>query len=196
MPTRKSAPVQELPQGFSYRDEFVTKAEERDLIERIGQLPFRAFEFQGYIALRRVIEFGMEYDFSSRKATAAPALPEFLSPLRDGAAEFAGIPAPDFAESIVTEYPPGAPMGWHRDVPQFETIVGVSLGSPCWMRLKPYKAEGKVLSTLLRPRSIYVISGTARWGFQHSIVPVDALRYSITFRTLRGLPGRELQPKT
>jgi len=88
-------------------------------------------------------------------------------------------------EAVVTEYPAGAPIGWHRDVPQFETIVGISLLSCSRMRLKPYKAEGKILSITLEPRSIYVLGGASRWNFQHGIPPVKSLRYSVTFRTLR-----------
>ncbi|HEY0760083.1 MAG TPA: alpha-ketoglutarate-dependent dioxygenase AlkB [Acidisarcina sp.] len=159
--------------------------EELDLIDSIRGLQFQAFDFQGYRAKRRIAEFGLEYNFSTRNASGAADLPGFLLPLRDRAAAFAGIAPAEIAESIVTEYPPSAPMGWHRDVPQFETIIGISLAGQGWMRLKPYKAPGKVLSLLLKPRSIYVMSGESRWGWQHSIVAVESLRYSITFRTLR-----------
>ena len=106
-------------------------------------------------------------------------------PLRDRSAALAEVAPTEIVEAVVTEYPPGAPIGWHRDVPQFETIVGISLGSSCRMRLKPYKAEGKIVSVILEARSAYVISGPARWQYQHSIPAVENLRYSITFRTLR-----------
>jgi alkylated DNA repair dioxygenase AlkB len=89
-------------------------------------------------------------------------------------------------EGMVTEYSPGAPIGWHRDAPQFGTVIGISLGSTSRMRFKPYKAEGKPVGLTLEPRSIYLMRGPARWKFQHSIPPVKELRYSITFRTLRG----------
>lgn len=87
--------------------------------------------------------------------------------------------------AVITEYPPGAPIGWHRDVPQFEIIIGISLASSSRMRFKPYRAEGKIARVILEPRSIYLMRGTARWKFQHSIPPVEKLRYSITFRSLR-----------
>ena len=85
----------------------------------------------------------------------------------------------------MTEYPPGAPIGWHRDAPQFEIVIGVSLAGACRMRLKPWKGEGKIIYLVLEPRSIYVIQGKARWHYQHSIPPVEETRYSITFRTMR-----------
>jgi len=175
----------ELPEGFHYHLDFLTLEEEQDLLARFERLEFAAFDFHGYIAKRRVIEYGFEYDFGSRKASAAPPIPDFLHPLRDRAAALAGLPPQSLVEAVITEYPPGAPIGWHRDVPQFETILGISLGSACRLRLKPYKKVGKLVSTILEPRSLYVISGPARWQFQHSIPAVAALRYSITFRTLR-----------
>jgi alkylated DNA repair dioxygenase AlkB len=175
----------EFPEGFVYRPEFITAIEERELISNFESLDFHPFEFQGYVAKRRVIEYGYEYDFSSRKASSAPPIPEFLYWLRNRCADLAGIGHEELIECVVHEYPPGAPMGWHRDVPQFELIVGVSLASACRMRLKPYRAEGKPISIMLEPRSTYIMRGTARWKYQHSIPAVEKLRYSITFRTLR-----------
>ena len=184
MTIRKSTPIQ-LPPGFSYSPGFLTESEQRDLIQVIESLPFYPFEFQGYTAKRRIVEYGFEYDFARRKTAGANPIPDFLLPLRDKAAALAGVPGEAMFEAVVTEYPPGAPIGWHRDVPQFEIIVGISLGSSSRMRLKPYKAEGKLVSVTLEPGSAYVIRDDARWKYQHSIPPVKKLRYSITFRTLR-----------
>jgi alkylated DNA repair dioxygenase AlkB len=175
----------ELPKGFMYQADLITPAEERTVIRTLESLEFQPFEFQGYIAKRRVIEYGYEYDFSSRKASGAPPIPEFLYWLRDRFADLAGVGHEELVECVIHEYPPGAPMGWHRDVPQFEVIVGVSLASACRMRLKPYRAEGKPISIVLEPRSAYIMRGDARWKYQHSIPAVEELRYSITFRTLR-----------
>jgi alkylated DNA repair dioxygenase AlkB len=175
----------ELPEGFVYRSDFITPAEERELICTLESLDFQPFEFQGYIAKRRVIEYGYEYDFSSRRASSAPPIPEFLYWLRDRCADLAVVEHEELVECVIHEYPPGAPMGWHRDVPQFEIIVGVSLASACRMRLKPYRAEGKPIGIVLEPRSAYIMRGDARWKYQHSIPAVEKLRYSITFRTLR-----------
>jgi alkylated DNA repair dioxygenase AlkB len=183
---RRTSSPDELPEGLLYQAEFITKEEEQDLLRTISSLNFRAFEFQGYTAKRRVVEYGWEYDFSSRRADETIGIPEYLRWLRERSSEFVGIGSEELVEAIVTEYPPGAPIGWHRDVPQFEIVIGVSLGSACRMRFKPYKAEGKLVSIILEPRSIYVLTGVSRWKFQHSIPPVEQLRYSVTFRTLRG----------
>lgn len=178
-------PSPALPDGFVYQPDFLSEHEELDLLTIFQSLPFAAFDFHGYIAKRRIVEYGWEYDFGSRKASTTQPIPEFLFPFRNRAAALAGIAQEKIVEAVVTEYPPGAPIGWHRDVPQFETILGISLASSCCMRLKAYKAEGKIVSIILEPRSIYMISGAARWKCQHSIPAMPTLRYSVTFRTLR-----------
>jgi alkylated DNA repair dioxygenase AlkB len=179
-------PLSNLPEGLLYRPDFLTTNEEAELLRTFHGLPFAHFDFHGYTARRRVLEFGLEYDFTTRKATPTQNFPEFLLPARERAAQFAGLDVSTLVEGMVTEYSPGAPIGWHRDAPQFGTIIGISLAGESRMRFKPYKAEGKPVSLLLEPRSIYVMRGPARWRFQHSIPPVKELRYSITFRTLRG----------
>lgn len=174
-----------LPEEFLYERNFLTEAEESDLLSAIASLTFQPFDFHGYIAKRRIVEYGWEYDFGTRKASGTQPIPNFLLPLQERAASFARIPKEKIVEAVVTEYPPGAPIGWHRDVPQFEVVIGISLGSSCRMRFKPYKGTGKIASQVLEPRSIYVLRGAARWSFQHSIPAVTRLRYSTTFRTLR-----------
>jgi alkylated DNA repair dioxygenase AlkB len=180
----KPTPLTEFPEGFRYLPDFVTPAEEERLRAWIERLDFAPFEFRGFLAKRRKVEYGWRYDFSARKAGKAPPIPEFLFPLRARAAEAAAVRPEALEEAVVLEYPPGAPIGWHRDVPDFETIVGVSLLGACRLRLKPYRGEGRLLSLALEPRSAYVLSGAARWKYQHSIPPVERLRYSIVFRTL------------
>ncbi len=195
-------PLPEMPEGFSYVPDFLSEQEEADLLNAIGQLDFQPFDFQGYTARRRVVEYGLEYDFSTRKATATQGFPNFLHSIRERAAQFAGLAPERLVEGIITEYPAGAPIGWHRDAPQFGRVIGISLASACRMRFKPYERAGKKqvgegrqrkrpLSIELQPRSIYVIRGPARWSWQHSIPPVETLRYSITFRTLRGEESSE-----
>jgi len=178
-------PIDNLPEGLLYHPDFLSGGEEADLVRVFRELPFQAFDFHGYTARRRVLEFGLEYDFTTRKATPTQNLPAFLSPVRERAAQFAGISAAALVEGMVTEYSPGAPIGWHRDAPQFGTIIGISLAGTARMRFKPYKAEGKPVALTLERRSIYLMRGPARWKFQHSIPAVKELRYSITFRTLR-----------
>ena len=187
-------PLADLPEGFVYRADFLSVHEEAELLEAIRSLAFQGFDFHGYRAKRRVVEYGLEYDFSTRKATTTQPFPDFLLDVKARAADFAGLAPESLVEGIVIEYPPGAPIGWHRDAPQFGTVVGISLLSSARMRLKPYVSPGlkekpaarvKPVSVLLEPRSIYVIRGPARWRYQHSIPAVAKLRYSITFRTLR-----------
>lgn len=182
----------ELPEGLSYQSDFLSAQEESDLLESVRGLTFQPVNFHGYAAKRRVVQYGLEYDYSTRQAATTSPFPDFLLALRTRAAHFAGVQPDDLVEGIVIEYGPGAPMGWHRDAPQFERIVGISLGSDSRMRFRPYVASKKPgerlksVSLTLEPRSIYMMRGPARWRFQHSVSPVPALRYSITFRTLRG----------
>jgi alkylated DNA repair dioxygenase AlkB len=173
----------EFPKGFAYRGNFLSSCEEEDLLNRFKELDFHAFDFHGYIAKRRIVEYGLEYDFSSRRASATESIPAFLSIYKERAAAWADLKPDEIVEAVITEYPVGAPIGWHRDVPQFEVIIGLSLKSSCRLRFKPYKAEGKIVSVTLQARSIYVIRGEARWKHQHSIPAVNEVRYSVTFRT-------------
>jgi alkylated DNA repair dioxygenase AlkB len=174
-----------LPEGFTYQPAFISQFEETELLRRIEHENFEAFDFHGYTAKRRTVEYGLEYDFGTRRATATRSFPEFLLPLRERAAAFAGLASNALVEGMILQYPPGAPIGWHRDAPQFGTVIGVSLLNAARMRLKPYRKQGKIISVMLEPRSIYVLRGSVRWQWQHSIPPMDKLRYSVTFRTLR-----------
>jgi alkylated DNA repair dioxygenase AlkB len=191
----KFARAEEMPEGFLYRDEFLTNAEEAKLVHIFHGLEFVAYDYHGYIARRRIVRYGVNYDINTREPSeTAQQVPEFLVGVRERAAEFAALPADELVQAMVSEYSVGTPIGWHRDAPQFGVIVGISLGSACRMRLKPQtpgkNLPGKVLSIRLEPRSIYVIRGVARSGWQHSIPAVDEMRYSITFRTLRSKTKR------
>src|SRR5437868_9156715 len=183
MPVKKPSRLDELPEGFSYQPEFISLEEEQELVRRFATLQFHAFDFQGYIAKRRNIEDGYEYNFRSRRASAAPAIPDFLKALQERAAAWISVAPHEIVEAVITDYPAGAPIGWHRDVPQFEAIVGISLASRCRMRLKPHKQGGAIVSVILEPRSVYCMRGPARWKYQHSIPAVGYQRYSITFRS-------------
>jgi alkylated DNA repair dioxygenase AlkB len=185
MPPNNGSSPADLPEGFLYQPEFISAPEEAHLLSFFPTLDFQAFDFHGYIAKRRIVEYGFEYDFTSRQAQAARPLPHFLAPFRNRAAEWARIHPGEIIESVITEYSAGSPIGWHRDVAQFETIIGISLKSSCRFRFKPYRKEGKIVSVTLDPRSAYILRGPARWNFQHSIPAVKSLRYSITFRTWR-----------
>jgi len=174
-----------LPEGFVYQRDFLTAADEADLLRSIQHENFDTFDFHGYRAKRRMLEYGLEYDFSRRRANPTKPFPQFLLSVRRRAAEFAQIAPDELAEGLILEYPPGAPIGWHRDAPQFGIVIGISLLAAARMRFKPYNKPGKIISVNLEPRSIYMLQGAARWQWQHSIPAQDSLRYSITFRTLR-----------
>ena len=178
-------PISTFPGGFVYGSDFLSAGDEAALLSYIRNLDFAPFDFRGYQARRRVVQYGWNYNFGTRQTNAGAPLATFLRPLCGRAAEFAGIFRESIVQATVAEYSPGTPIGWHRDVPQFEMVIGISLLSTCRMRFRPIKTESKIVSIELEPRSIYVLAGEVRWGFQHSIPPVKELRYSITFRTRR-----------
>ena len=179
-------PVSALPEGFVYRPELVAPEQEIELIEHFRELDFREFEFQGYLGKRRVVSFGLHYDFAERRVREAVELPGFLLPLRDRAAGFAGLPAAALAHALVTEYTPGAAIGWHRDRPVFGDIVGISFGSSCRFRFRRRYGQGwERASVVLEPRSAYLLRGPARQQWEHSIPPAETLRYSFTFRGVK-----------
>jgi len=183
----------DVPHGFQHRDDFITVDEERALVDDIGRVEFSNFEMRGVVARRRVAFFGRSYDNSG---IASPPLPAFLRPLRDRIAQWAGVDGDAFAMALINEYRPGAPIGWHRDAPQYDIVAGVSLLSACRMRLRPYVSPKDLASARgrrriapheieLERRSAYLMTGESRTSYEHHIPAVTTLRYSITFRTLR-----------
>jgi alkylated DNA repair dioxygenase AlkB len=184
-----------LPDGFQYRPELIPVADERELLTRIRELPFRDFEFQGYLGKRRVVSYGWKYDFNDRHLHKVDDIPPFLLPLREVAAAFAGIRPSDLQHVLVTEYQAGAGIGWHRDKAVFGDVIGVSLHAPCRFRLRRKAGAGwERVSLTAEPRSAYLLRGPSRTEWEHSIPAVDALRYSITFRNLRDEPREERAP--
>jgi alkylated DNA repair dioxygenase AlkB len=135
------------------------------------------------------VSYGGTYDFSANELRPAGPVPEFLHPLRERVAAWARVPAERFTHALVAEYRTGTQLGWHRDVPDFEMVAGVSLAGYGRMRLRRYPPQkGRSAETLaleLEPRSAYLMRGEARWGWQHCIPPTKMMRYSITFRTFR-----------
>jgi alkylated DNA repair dioxygenase AlkB len=173
-----------LPEGFEYRPVLVTPDEEVELIERFQALDLKPFEFHGYFGNRRVVSFGWRYDFASSQMRPAAEIPDFLRPLRDRAAAFAEISPAAFEHALVTEYAPGAGIGWHRDRPVFDDIIGISLGAPCRFRFRRKQDAGWERAAVeLAPRSAYLLRGPVRREWEHSIPPLDRLRYSVTFRS-------------
>ena len=175
-----------MPEGLEYRPELITPDEEAALAERLATLPFRAFEFQGFLGKRRTVSFGWRYVFDGSGLQAAEPLPEWLLPLRARAAEVAGLAPDAFEHVLITEYAPGAGIGWHRDRGVFEDVVGISLLAPARLRFRRKAgAKWQRAALLAEPRSAYLLRGAARGDWEHSIAPMEALRYSLTFRTLR-----------
>jgi alkylated DNA repair dioxygenase AlkB len=173
-------------EGFIFREEFITPGEEFALLERIRSLDFHDMKMRGVVARRRVIHYGVKYSFETFTASEGPPLPAFLLPLRERSAAFAGVGSDALAEALLTEYAPGAPIGWHRDAYPFDIVVGISLLSPCRFRFRRGKVRAwETMEVPLPPRSAYVLTGPARTEWEHSIPPVKEMRYSITFRTLR-----------
>jgi len=178
-----------LPDGMVYGREFLSRADEQQLAGLVAALPLREMNYQGYTARRRVVSYGGRYDFAANQLVAAAPLPPPLEPLRARVAQWLGVPPQSFTQVLVAEYREGTPLGWHRDVPDFEDVVGVSLLGEAVMRFRPYPPRlpkpSAVLKLTIEPRSIYLLRGPSRWAWQHSVAPTRALRYSITFRTAR-----------
>jgi alkylated DNA repair dioxygenase AlkB len=175
-----------LPEGFGYQPGFLSAKEEGELAAWLATLPFQAFQFRGYEGKRRVVSFGWQYDFTRSHLLKADDMPSELLPVRARAAAFAAIEPEDLQQCLLNEYLPGAPIGWHRDRPMFEKVVGISLLAPCNFRLRRRVGEGFERTAIrLEPRSIYRMTGEARSVWEHSIPPVKAHRYSITFRNFR-----------
>ena len=184
------------PDGLLYRPDFLTPDEERDLVASIEQLEFSQVEMRGAVARRRTVHYGWTYGYYARRTEPGPPLPAFLLPLRARAAQWASIDEAAFVEALITEYPAAATIGWHRDAPMFGDVIGgISLLSASRMKFRRYVSPNDVRrggpprktthEITLEPRSAYLITGSARRDFEHSIPAVDSLRYSITFRTLR-----------
>ena len=175
-----------VPEGFAYARDLISPADERALIGEIARLPLAKFRFQGFLAKRRVIYFGWRYDFDRSRFEPTEPIPDFLHDLRARAARFAGLTPDELPHALVTEYAPGVEIGWHRDRPVFERVFGLSLLSPCVLRFRRRRGARFERFPLHAPRrSAYLLSGEIRDQWEHSIAPLQAPRYSITFRSRR-----------
>jgi DNA oxidative demethylase len=180
--------------GLDYREDFITAKEEAELLERLGALDLAPFRFHGWTGNRKTQSFGWRYDFDDATFTRADDLPDWLLPLRVKAAALARAEPADFVHVLLARYDPGAGIGWHRDRPVFEKVVGVSLGTPARLRFRRRKAGGfDRFSVDVEPRSAYLLSSEARHDWEHSIAPGEQLRFSITFRTLSDLGRRKAE---
>ena len=180
-----------LPSGMQYQPDFISREEEADLLAKITELPINHAKYRQFTAKRRIINYGGSYDFSRRQLVPAEEIAEFLHPLRERVARWVGVPPSQFTHALIAEYVTGTQLGWHRDVPNFEIVTGISRGNATRMRLRPYpppKGRSKeTISLTLEPRSAYILRDNARWNWQHSLPPTKSTRYSVTFRTRRAL---------
>jgi alkylated DNA repair dioxygenase AlkB len=178
-----------FPAGFEYFPDFISENEEQLLLKTIAEIEVHPFIFQGYTANRKVARFAFDYSFTNRKLSKGKEIPNEFSSLIHKAATKLQVNTSDFAELLVTEYPPGAVINWHRDAPPFDIIAGISLLSDCNFRLRPQdktkQTRSNVISLPVKRRSLYILKDAARSDWQHSISPVKSTRFSITLRTLR-----------
>jgi len=181
-----------VPDGFIYHRNFISEAEEQELIREIQSVRLTSFKYYQFTGKRRLASFGWQYEFGKNEIATAPDIPAFLLPLRTRAGKLFDIDPNSFSQSSIIEYSTGSPIGWHRDIAHFGVVVGISLGAACRMRFRKYNRvrsrslkRDELLSIELEPRSLYLMSGASRELCQHSIPPVKDLRYSIMMRTLR-----------
>ena len=178
-----------LPAGMRYETDFLSREEELHWIAFAQAQPLAEMNYKGYQARRRVVSFGGKYDYVANRLDEGPPIPRELDPLRAKVARWLGVEPDAFTQVLVAEYREGTPLGWHRDVPDFEDVVGVSLLSEAVMRFRPDPPDAPkrsgIVKLAVQPRSVYLLRGPARWEWQHSVTAVAMLRYSITFRTPR-----------
>lgn len=171
--------------GLRYQEGLISGGEERTLMARLDELDLAPFRFHGWLGNRKTMSFGWRYDFDDASFTPSEPTPEWLHPLREAAAGFAGVEPQDFVHVLLARYDPGAGIGWHRDRDVFEKVVGISLGTAATLRFRQRTSSGFRRAKLeMMPRSAYLLSGDARHEWEHSIAPGQSLRFSITFRTL------------
>ena len=190
--TRATLFAQPLLAGLDYREEFLTRDEEGALIGQLEALALSPFRFHGWTGNRKTQSFGWRYDFDDASFSPTEPIPIWLQALRGRAAALAEVAPDDMVHVLAARYDPGAGIGWHKDRNVFEKIVGVSLGSPAILRFRQRDGSSfNRFSLPVEPRSAYLLSGEARHEWEHRIVPGEALRFSITFRTLSELGHRK-----
>jgi alkylated DNA repair dioxygenase AlkB len=176
--------------GLTQAEAIVTQDEEQALIASIDAVALSPFRFHGWLGKRLTASFGWRYDYDDASFTPTDPIPDWLLPLRTRAARFALLPPDDLVQAMLIRYDPGAGIGWHRDRPVFEHIVGISLGAPATMRFRRRRAAGfDRASASLPPRSIYHLTDEVRHEWEHSIAEMAVTRWSITFRSLSGTGG-------
>lgn len=171
--------------GLVSAEAIITEAEEMALIARIDEMNLSPFKFQQWTGKRLTRSFGWSYDFETSRFAPTDPLPGWLQPVRERAARFAKLDSAELVQALLIRYDPGAGIGWHKDRPVFEHIIGISLGEPATIRFRRrLGSKFERASAPLASRSIYHLSGEARHCWEHSIAEMAKTRWSITFRTL------------
>src|SRR3954447_188986 len=171
-------------QGLRYELELMPPEMERQLLDVFEDLRWDPIVIRGQAARRTARHYGLDYDYEARTPKPGEPMPEWLGPTRTRAADSADAEPDELAEILVQRYPPGSTIGWHRDAPAFDKVIGLSVGGFSRLRFQRGKGEAReVFEVGLEPRSAYVLSGEVRRSWEHSIPPTKELRYSITFRT-------------
>lgn len=180
--------------GLSYREDLISRDEELRLIDGIDASALKPFRFQGWLGKRLTSSFGWRYDFDDARFGPTDPMPDWLLPVRAKAAVFAGLESASLAQALLIRYDLGGGIGWHRDRPVFDHVVGISLGVSAPLRFRRRNASGFDRVTVpLAPRSVYHLHGEARYQWEHSIAEIEETRWSITFRTLaEKLTGRNM----
>jgi len=174
------------PDGLDLVEQAVTPAQEVELAAHIDAAPLEPFQFGQWRGRRLTANYGTSYDYQRGQVAPAPPLPEWLLALRERVAALVGASPCDFSQALLIRYDPGAGIGWHRDRPQYGEVIGLSLSAPATLRLRRRVEGGFERRNIpLPPRSLYRLRGEVRWDWEHSIVPMEVTRRSITFRSLR-----------
>jgi alkylated DNA repair dioxygenase AlkB len=171
--------------SLAQAEAIITPSEEQALIAAVDAAPLAPFRYHGWEGRRLTLSYGWRYDYADASFVAAEPIPDWLLPLRERAARFAGLEADALVQSLLIRYDPGAGIGWHRDRPVFEHVLGLSLGAAAAMRFRRRRPGGfDRVAVPLAPRSLYHLTGAARHEWEHSIAAMAVTRWSVTFRSL------------
>ena len=181
-----------VPDGFTYKSDFISEEEEHTVLDIISRVTLHTFHFQGFEAKRKVASFGYDWSFEKRILSKGQAIPAEFTFLIEKVAKHLHVTKEAIAELLILEYPAGSVINWHRDAPPFDKIAGISLKADCVFRLRPHdktkQSRRSIISHPVKARSLYVMQGPSRSEWEHSTSPVEDVRYSITFRTLKDEP--------
>jgi alkylated DNA repair protein (DNA oxidative demethylase) len=185
--------ITKTPNKITVVEDFLNQAEESALLKHFESIVWQKVQMHGVIAKRRVAHFGLDYTYTKRAVNKTQPAPKWLNDLMARAAKLINKSPLDLKETLITFYPQGAGIGWHKDAEVFgDAVVGISLLSDCTMKFKNPSTK-EVIKLFIPRRSAYVFSDEARWKWLHSISSHLLDRYSITFRTLNAPAGRDDQ---